>query len=57
MVSQDEENGRARIEEHAEGDGRDEPAAAHRRSERMAEPESSAFEMNPRAPEPRIIPS
>ncbi len=48
---------RARVEEGAEDDGGDEPSAAHRSKERMAEPESSAFEMKPRAPDPRIIPS
>ena len=57
VIACDEEDGCARVEEHAEGDGGDEPAAAHRRSERIAEPDSSAFEMNPRAPLPRIIPS
>jgi hypothetical protein len=55
-VAGDDEHDRARIEKRAETDGRDEPAAAHRSSERMAEPESSAFEMNPRAPLERIIP-
>ncbi len=52
----DEHDG-AGVEQRPERDGEREPAVAHQMSERMAEPESSAFEMKPRAPLPRIIPS
>ena len=53
----EDEDERACVQHGAQRDGGREPAAGHLSSERTAGPESSAFEMKPRARLERISPS